>query len=212
MASANDESVPASVPSVIFGAGGHARVIASLLDGDVTFVVPEPVSPGQVAERDFLAEHERWVGFDVYLGVGGNDIRDRLWWELQGVGITPKTIVSPRATVDREASLGCGVMLSHGAVVCAHATVEDNVIVNTMASVDHDCRVGRGTHLTTGAHIGGGVSLGALCFLGMGAIVTPGVTLGDETIVMAGAVVVRDFPGGGVLGGSPARPIRSGSG
>ena len=193
---------------MVFGAGGHARVIASLLSDDVVFVVPSPRGDNEVAESEFFASVDDWRDRDVYLGVGDNEIRNRLWESLAAVGITPRTIVSPRATVDRAARLGAGVMLAHGAVVCANAVVEDNAIVNTMASVDHDCRVGRGSHLTTAVHLGGGVSVGAMSFLGMGVIVTPGVTLGDNTTVMAGAVVVRDFPGNGVLGGSPARPLR----
>lgn len=202
-----DPRAQSSAP-IIFGAGGHARVIASLLGDDVMFVVRAPEAPDQISQDAFFASVDEWRDRDVYLGIGDNAIRDELWNDLQAVGITPTTIVSPRATVDRTARLGAGVMLSHGAVVCANAVIEDNVIVNTMASVDHDCRVGQGTHLTTAVHLGGGVRLGAMNFLGMGVIVTPGVTLGDATTVMAGAVVVRDFDGHGVLGGSPARPLR----
>lgn len=202
--------MPQNHRCVIFGAGGHARVIAALVepDSDVVYVVPEPQSAGHIAEERFFAQVDAWRSSRVYLGIGDNTLREALWWRLQSVGIAPATIVSPRATVDRTATLAAGVMLSHGAVVCAHARLDENVVINTMASVDHDCIVGRGTHLATAAHLGGGVTLGARCFLSMGAIVTPGVTLGDDTVVMAGAVVVRDFAGGGVLGGSPARPIR----
>lgn len=53
-------------------------------------------------------------------------------------------------------------------------------------------------------HIGDG------CWIGMGAVVLPGVHLGPRTIVAAGAVVTSSFPeGGGVIGGVPAKLLRS---
>jgi acetyltransferase-like isoleucine patch superfamily enzyme len=53
------------------------------------------------------------------------------------------------------------------------------------------------------------IRIGRFCWLGMGAKVLPGVTLGDFTIVGAGAVVTRSFPEGHcVIAGNPARQIR----
>lgn len=53
------------------------------------------------------------------------------------------------------------------------------------------------------------VSIGDYCWLGAGAKVMPGVTLGDHTIVAAGAVVTSSFPDGyGILAGVPARKIK----
>lgn len=55
----------------------------------------------------------------------------------------------------------------------------------------------------------GGVKIGRYCWLGMNAVVLPGVNLGDHTIVAAGAVVTKSFPDGYcVLGGNPARKLR----
>ena len=46
------------------------------------------------------------------------------------------------------------------------------------------------------------------CWLGGGAIVLPGVTIGDDVTVGAGSVVTKDVPAGVVLAGNPARIIR----
>lgn len=53
------------------------------------------------------------------------------------------------------------------------------------------------------------IRLGAHCWIGMNAVILPGVELGDHTIVGAGAVVTRSFPQGAVvIAGNPARVIR----
>lgn len=55
----------------------------------------------------------------------------------------------------------------------------------------------------------GPLRIGSFCWLGMGAVVLPGVELGDFTVVGAGAVVTRSFPEGRcVLAGNPARILR----
>lgn len=54
------------------------------------------------------------------------------------------------------------------------------------------------------------VVIGRFCWLGMGAVVLPGVTLGDFTIVGAGAVVTKSFPEGYcVIAGNPAKMIKT---
>lgn len=58
-------------------------------------------------------------------------------------------------------------------------------------------------------HVDETVEIGAYCWIGMGAIILPGVQLGDFTVVGAGAVVANSFPEGHcVLGGVPARVLR----
>lgn len=52
------------------------------------------------------------------------------------------------------------------------------------------------------------ISIGERCWLGAGVIVRPGVTIGDNVIVAAGAVVVKDVPDNVVVGGVPAKTIK----
>lgn len=56
------------------------------------------------------------------------------------------------------------------------------------------------------------VSIGGNCFIGAGAMICPGVTIGDGVIVAAGSVVRHDIPGDCVVSGNPARVVRRGIG
>ena len=53
----------------------------------------------------------------------------------------------------------------------------------------------------------GRIRVGNRCFIGAGAILLPGVALGDEVVVAAGAVVTASVPSGVVVAGVPARPV-----
>lgn len=84
--------------------------------------------------------------------------------------------------------------------------------------------IGKGTYIAqnvgivTSNHVAGNldehepgktVILGERCWIGMNSVILPGVTLGDDTVVGAGAVVTKSFPEGHcVIGGNPAKMIR----
>ncbi len=52
------------------------------------------------------------------------------------------------------------------------------------------------------------IAIGARVWIGGAVVVLPGVTIGDEAVIGAGSVVVRDVPGGVVAAGNPCRVIR----
>jgi maltose O-acetyltransferase len=53
------------------------------------------------------------------------------------------------------------------------------------------------------------VKIGRRCFIGGGSMILPGVTIGDEAIVGGGAVVSADVPSRCIVGGNPARVVRT---
>jgi maltose O-acetyltransferase len=96
--------------------------------------------------------------------------------------------------------------INYGAAIldCARVSIGDEVQIATnvqLLTPTHPARrrdvgVGGADHHEDGAWLGGGV------------IVCPGVTIGENTVVGAGSVVVEDLPAGVLAVGNPARPIR----
>jgi hypothetical protein len=113
---------------------------------------------------------------------------------------------SGRGTVASLAlSGGCYLQAGHGLSIGEGTIWGPNVV---MVSANHDLtKPDKGWDQEATA-----ISIGRDCWIGAGAIILPGVRLGDETIVGAGAVVTQSFPEGGlVLVGNPARSIRRNS-
>ena len=86
--------------------------------------------------------------------------------------------------------------------------IGENVIVNTSASVDHECLIEDGAHIGPGVHLGGRVRVGRAAWIGIGATVIDRSSIGAEAVIGAGAVVVADIPGGVLAYGIPARVIK----
>lgn len=185
----------------IFGKGGHARVIASLLGQDVMFI-------GRESEETFFREIDKHRKSEIYLGIGDDEARRKIFERLSAFGIMAASCVAPTAFIAKTASIGAGTVICPGAVVMAGARIEDNVIINTLSSVDHDTMIGTHTQISVGVSIPGDVKTGTQCFFGVKSATFPGVSLGDHVIVRAGSLVTKDVPSNVMVGGSPAEIIR----
>lgn len=161
---------------------------------------------------DDVAQLTRLHGFDaVFLGVSHNATR-RLLWEgmLQRHSrLRMEAIVHRSAVVARSASVGAGALIMPGAIVGARCRVGAGAIVNTNASVDHDSVLNEFSSVLPGVVTGGNVRLGTCSCICIGASVSHAVSIGDHTVVGAGAVVLSDLPERVVAYGTPARVVRS---
>lgn len=203
--------------AILFGAGGHARVVLDALlarDPDREVIVLDDAAPAGrpllhlsvSGGRDWLLANHR-PGDVVIPAIGDNRARLALIeWAEKG-GFRVETVIHPAAIVGREVVLGAGCFLAAGAIVNPCSTVGRGVIVNTAASIDHDCRIGDGVHLAPGVRLCGTVTLGARTLVGVGAVVIPGRTVGADVVIAAGAAVAADVRDGQRVGGVPARPF-----
>lgn len=193
----------------MIGSGGHARVIASFLEGDVTFVAETP-KDGEIGSDAFFDDLASYANSSIYIGVGDNVARRSIFDRLRAGGVRVATCVAPTAWIARDAQVGEGAVICAGAVIGSRARVGENVIVNTLTSVDHDCIVGDDSQLTARVTLGGTVTVGSNCFFGIGSAVIPNTMIGSHVRVMAGSVVVRSLDSGVTAGGNPARVMSGG--
>lgn len=202
---------------VVIGAGGHGKVIADILRAAghsvAGFLDDDEALWGAewcgVAVLGPIASWQRWQPAGLILGIGHNATRYRISQQLADGGHVPWiNAVHPRATVAESAQLGSGVAIAAGAIVNPDARLGDHSIVNTAATVDHDCVLGAATHLGPGVHLAGGVQVGRGTLLGVGSVVIPYQMVGAWSIVGAGAVVTTDLPPNCTAVGAPARVIK----
>ena len=201
----------------ILGASGHGKVVADTAECCGWSVVeffddawpPRQHNGAWPVAGDTACLLERLTQFDgVLVAIGNNRIRQAKLLELQAAGARLVTLVHPAATLSRHARLGAGSVMFAGAVVTADAIVGMGAILNTGCSIDHDCLLGDAVHVSPGARLAGGVRVGDLSWIGIGASVRQLVCIGSGVQAGAGAVVVADVPDGLTVVGVPARALR----
>lgn len=209
-------------PLVIWGASGHARVVADIVRLAGEFRIAgfiDNVDPSRRGEefcgarvlggREQLQQlHEQGIGH-VIMAFGNCRARVDLAREAREYGFQLATAIHPRAVIASDVRIGGGTVVMAGTVINPGTVLGENVIINTSASVDHDCVVEDGVHIGPGAHLGGGVVVRTRSWIGIGASIKDKITIGRDTIVGAGAVVLKDIPDEVVAYGVPARVIRS---
>lgn len=203
------------MPTIIFGAGGHARVVLDMLrsSGFTPLCLVEDLRRHESLDglQVLSADDPAWLGlasFRFVVAIGDNLVRANVFDRLIARGGLPQSVIHPHATVSTRSSIGPGSVVMAGAVVNPGACIGKNCIMNTGCSVDHDCHVADHVHLCPGVHLAGTVRIGAHTMLGTGACVTPGRSIGSGVVVGAGAVVVRDLPDNCSAYGNPARVHR----
>jgi acetyltransferase-like isoleucine patch superfamily enzyme len=115
-----------------------------------------------------------------------------------------ESVIGRGAMVEHDVTIGERVKLLDHAYLTAQSVVEDDVFIGPATLTANDDAMGRhepGIRLV-------GVTLRRACRIGTGALLLPGVEIGEEAVVAAGAVVRHDVPPRTVAMGVPARLVR----
>jgi sugar O-acyltransferase (sialic acid O-acetyltransferase NeuD family) len=192
---------------LIIGAGGHGAVIVDILhrttgvrllgvaDANPALLGRAIVGEYKVVVRqNEVAEHFDPKRVALFVAIGDNRTRFEVADTFAGYGFGFVNAIDPTAKVALGARLGVGVAVMPQAVVGTRASVGDHAILNTKASVDHDCSIGRATHVAPGATLGGTVIVGHRSLVGIGCSVNKGIHIGDDVAIASGFTIYRDVP------------------
>jgi acetyltransferase-like isoleucine patch superfamily enzyme len=193
-------------PGTVIGEG------CKILDYAVVGKQPT-LSARSTASRDPLPPLELGAGTIVSTGAvvfAGTRIGERVIVGDQSCvrercNVGDDVVVGRGSLVENDTTVGPQTKIQAHAYITAYSTLEDNVFIAPCVATTNDNYMGRtekrhalvkGPTIRRGARVGGA------------AVLLPGIVIGEEAFVGAGAVVIRDVPAGMVVVGNPARPIR----
>lgn len=202
---------------VLLGVGGHGSVVLDALmrAGKRVAGITDPgKQPRQTVFGVPVLGGDDWLddkdpeSLILANGIGAqprSGVRRRLFEQFRSKGFRFLEIVHPNAVVGGDVTLEEGAQVMAGAVIQCRARVGANAVVNTRASIDHDCVIGPNAFVGPGTTLCGEVVLGEDVFIGAGAVILPRVSVARGATVGAGAVVTRNIAAGMCVVGNPAK-------
>jgi len=207
---------------LILGAGGHAKVlidcllhqsnvtIIGILDNDTTCFDKEILGIGVLGAEDKLKDYSP-NQVQLINGLGSIDIpthRKNIFNKFKTLGYRFFSVIHPTACVANCSQLSEGVQILAGSIIQPGCKIGNNVIVNTRATIDHDCHIADHVHLAPAVAMSGNVVVGEESHIGTGAVIVQGITIEAKCLVAAGAVVIRNMATGQRVAGVPAKKIK----
>lgn len=156
-------------PVLIIGAGGFARAVLDTLRH-----LPSLKPVGLLDDRHLelaaldglpvlgpMSQLARFAGEGraAVIAIGNPLARAALFEQARVAGLSLPTVVHPRAYIAEGVALGEGSVVMAGAVIGAGSRLGEACLVNAGAIIDHDCEIGRFSHIGIAASLGGGARM-----------------------------------------------------
>lgn len=195
---------------VLIGASGHAKVIIDILEKsntEVSFLIDaDPSILNLQAYKVFHdSEYSLQPNDEVIIAIGNNAIRKRLATSMNAIF---GWAIHPSVQLADDVEIGQGTVLMASSIINSSTEVGNHCIINTAASLDHDCSLEDFVHISPNATVCGNVQIGEGTHVGAGATVIPNLKIGKWVTIGAGAVVIKDVPDGATVVGNPGRVIK----
>ena len=183
-AAVEDHAVLGKRPRLAAGSGARGDVAALELGERVTVCAGAVVFAGARVDAETILGDQSFVRERSSIGAG--------------------SVIGRGSVVDNDVEVGARVRVQTGVYLTGYTVVEDDVFVGPGVTTTNDDAMAR--HAPTMPLRG--ALLRRACRIGGGAVLTPGVEIGEEAFVAAGAVVVGHVPPRAVVMGVPARVVR----
>lgn len=205
----------------IIGAGGFGREVSWLIER-INEVKPTWNLKGFIDDDESLwgtvegtykvlggCEYLKELG-TVYAvcAVGAARVRKKIIEKFADSQIKFATVIDPSVYISKRVEIGVGTIICAGTIITVDIKIGNHVIINLDCTIAHDDTIEDFVTIYPSANISGNVFLGESSELGTGMKIIQGKNIAPNTIIGAGAVVVKDIEESGTYVGSPAKRIK----
>ena len=206
---------------VIIGAGGHAKVIADIIQksGDIVYgFLDDNLEKGTIILNN---ENLKVIGdlnyrftlpitqpeLEFVIAIGDNNRRKEIA-ETKIPNIKYYTAIHPSANIGLDVSMGEGTVVMANACINASTKIGKHCIINTASVIEHDNLINNYVHISPNATLCGTIKVGECTHVGAGVTIKNNINITDNCIIGAGATVINDINEKGTYIGVPVKKIK----
>ncbi|MCB0422836.1 MAG: acetyltransferase [Bdellovibrionales bacterium] len=203
-------------PILIFGCGGHAKVVWDILNirgyKNFIFVDKDPTTESQFLGHSRLGLNDALqISKRGIVAIGDNYTRKII--VTNTIKICPDFIfisaIHPTATIGLHTTIESGTVVMANTAINCFCKIGSHTIINTGSTVDHECNIDDFSSLAPGCTLGGSVHIEQLSAVGLGANIIHNVTVGENSVVGAGSTVINDINSNQLAFGTPCVEVRT---
>lgn len=190
---------------LLIGAGGHARVVSSILEalGEnivAVFDMNKSIKSLDGIQNLVTYSPNLFPESKIIIAIGDSKKREEIVSKIKHkFGV----VIHPSAIVDRLVKIGEGSQVIHGVIINRGTNIGSHCLINTSSSIDHDCEIGDFVHIAPNAVICGSVTIGNGTLVGAGSCILPNLKIGKNVTIAAGSVVTKNIPDNSLVKGIP---------
>lgn len=207
---------------IIFGAGGFGREVAWAVERQnrvsptwnlLGFVDDEKVQGTEINGYKVLGKTQDVGKYpDAYFvcAVASSKDREKIVNNMKAANSNIKfgTVIDPSAELSDLVTIGEGTIICAHAIITVNISIGSHVIINLDCTIGHDAILKDYVTLYPSVNVSGTTNIGHAVELGTGTQIIQRKSVGDYSIVGAGAVIVKDIPEKCTAVGCPAKPIK----
>ena len=207
--------------SIIIGAGTYGEVYLAYLQEAgvdiVGFLDDDPKYEGQrvrgvpvLGSISLLNTLKETDGIEaVYCPLGNNKLRVKFLTQARDLGYETPNYIHPSVIISPNVTIGKGVYILLGTTIMPHTVIKDYVMISMGVHLAHHNILEEGVFLSTGCNFGASIIAHKYAYCGISSTIMTGIhEIGEDCLIGAGAVVIKDVPDRTIVAGVPAKVLR----
>lgn len=207
--------------AIIIGAGTYGQVYAEYLkdlnkyeiigfiDDDPEKLNQEVIGIKVLGPVALLENLEHRDQISVFVPIGNNKVRERILEKARAFSFNTPSFIHPKTCIHGTVIIGQSVYVLPSTNIMPLTKIEDNVMISMGVNIAHHTVIEKGCFISQGVNVGASITIERYAFLGIGSTIMTGVkTVGANTVVGAGAVVIKTLPCNCIAAGVPAKIIK----
>lgn len=202
---------------IVIGAGTYGQVYKEYLQSEYSVIgyydddssLHGLIIDGIEVKGNVQDAIENETGCAVFVPIGNNNVRVRILKEFERNGYEIPSFIHKDTIIHSSVKIGKAVYILPGTNIMPLTEIGDYTMISMGVNIAHHNVIEEGCFFSQGTNIGASMHIYKLAYVGISATLMTGVkTIGNNSLIGAGAVVIKDVPDNAVMAGVPAKILK----